>query len=46
MLVGIIVLHKLFVGFVAFAVTFGIARRGANVPSTTTAGVSILKGHS
>ena len=43
-LVGIIVLHKLAVGFIAFAFTFRVPRGGANVSSTTTARVSRLKG--
>lgn len=44
-LVGVIVLHKLAVGFVAFAFTLRVPRWGANVSSTTTARVSRLKGH-
>jgi len=39
-LVGVVVLHKLTVGFVVLAFAFGVARRRANVSSTATAGVS------
>jgi uncharacterized membrane protein HdeD (DUF308 family) len=38
--VGVIVLHKLAVSFVALAFVFGITRRRADVSSTTTARVN------